>query len=150
MSDKQRVYLSGKVTGESDFFSKFFKAEEAFKDAGYEVANPALICAMLPKSYTHEEYMNVCMTILDTCDAVHVIDGEETSEGVKEEIAYAEFIGLPFIPFPEAQKAEEEEKEPSQSSYTDGYYDGYNKRLDEEDTIMRLLTASYKGKNNAE
>lgn len=45
----------------------------------------------------HKEYMYIALTLLYTAKRIYVIDGENTSKGVKMEIMYAETYGIKRI-----------------------------------------------------
>lgn len=45
-----RIYISGPITGTTDYKERFAVAEEKLKANGYEVVNPAKLAAALPES----------------------------------------------------------------------------------------------------
>ena len=92
------VYLSGAITGynRETYMSKFHDAENRFRKKGYAVINPAAVCDELPEM-EHAEYMYIALTLLYTAKRIYVIDGENTSKGVKMEIMYAEACGIKRI-----------------------------------------------------
>lgn len=84
-----RVYISGPITKDKDFLSKFNKAEDRLKAEGHEVINPAKIGVMLPKSFEHKDYMDIDFALLQKCDAVYLLKGWRASIGSVNEVNYA-------------------------------------------------------------
>lgn len=89
-----RIYISGKITDTKDYIERFAAAEATLKKAGFEVINPAKTNATLPLSFSWEEYMAVCMKLIDFCDAVVMLHGWENSQGARLELEKAEQKGL--------------------------------------------------------
>lgn len=92
-----RVYISGKVTGTSDYLERFAAAERGFTEKGFEVVNPARVCAQLPGTFTHQQYMRVCIAMLRACDLVYMMPGYADSEGAREEEVEARIAGIDVI-----------------------------------------------------
>ena len=84
-----KIYLSGKITGTTDYMERFATKQKDVESKGYEVINPALIHSYLPKSATWEEYMSLCYPMINMCDAIYFMDGWEDSKGAKIEYEYA-------------------------------------------------------------
>ena len=61
---------------------------------GHEVINPVKVCCALP-TMSHDEYMVVCIALVQLCDAVYVLPHSENSEGVKMEVSIATYNGIP-------------------------------------------------------
>lgn len=76
-----KIYISGKITGTSDYMDRFAKAEKALRTKGWEVVNPAKECADLPKNLPWEEYMKHDVRLLAGCDAIYMLDGWRQSRG---------------------------------------------------------------------
>lgn len=96
------VQLIGAITGTEDYEIKFARAERELKVLGYKVVNPVPIGEKVVATHIkpkHEDFMKATIRSLVNVDAVCVIDGAETSLGVKQEIAVAEAIGLTFIDY---------------------------------------------------
>ena len=55
----EHIYISGPITGTSDYMKRFEKAEKELTENGYSVINPAKVNAMLPEDATWEEYIKV-------------------------------------------------------------------------------------------
>lgn len=90
-----RVYISGKITGTSDYMKRFEEAEDYINSYGDSAVNPARINAYMPKDSTHEQYMEASIKLLDTCDCVYVLKDWYGSAGVMEEIMYAKEHMIP-------------------------------------------------------
>lgn len=84
-----KIYISGGITGIKDCMQHFKEAEIRLSAAGHEVINPAKICAGLPESTTHSECMEMCMVLLDMCDAIYMLQGWMESAEAKEEYEWA-------------------------------------------------------------
>lgn len=95
MSSKPRIYISGAITNDTDYKAHFFRANNDLLSDGYQsIINPALVNSMLPKDFTHEEYMKVCIAMLECCDAIYMLDGWKNSKGANIEYQYAKDNGL--------------------------------------------------------
>lgn len=94
MTDKARIYISGKITGTNDYIERFQKVEDALKAQDYETVNPATMLSLLPTSTTHAEYMHVSYALLDICNVIYLIDGWRDSVGAVLEYDYALEKGL--------------------------------------------------------
>lgn len=86
---KTRIYLAGPITGTKGYKSRFKWYQRQLEAHGFEVINPAAISAHLPWTFTHDEYIHVCLALLDTCSVIYIMPGSDQSEGVKIEKAYA-------------------------------------------------------------
>jgi hypothetical protein len=91
----KRIYISGRITGTTDFAERFAEAEKRLGEKGYEVVNPARIGRCLPE-LTHREYMTICFALMAVCDTVYVLRGE-ISSGVRQELEYAELTRMLII-----------------------------------------------------
>lgn len=85
----RKIYISGKITGTTDYRKRFQAAEEQLKAAGYIVYNPAAINSMMPEETTYEEYMKIAFCMLGMADTIYLLDGWETSCGANREYGYA-------------------------------------------------------------
>lgn len=92
-----RVYISGPITKDKNFYNKFKEAEQRLKEAGYEVINPAKIGLLLPKSFTHGDYMDIDYALLQKCDCIYMLKGYNASIGAKNELNYAKEHGIKVL-----------------------------------------------------
>lgn len=84
-----KVYISGPITGTTDYMERFGEAQKELEARGYEVINPALVNSNLPKSTTWYEYMDVSFSLLKMCDAIYLLDGWQNSKGARLEYRFA-------------------------------------------------------------
>ncbi|MCF8566890.1 DUF4406 domain-containing protein [Alicyclobacillus tolerans] len=96
---KQRVYISGPMTGYEDYNRPAFHAMASqLKDAGYRVYNPADVVL---ETDDWAQYMKIHLAVLPTCDLVVVLPGWQKSRGARLEVANAHFLGIPVKHWPE-------------------------------------------------
>ena len=76
-----RVYISGKITGTTDYMQRFSAAERKLKAKGHSVVNPAKVNGMMPDDMTWEEYMKMSLCMLQLCSAIYMLPGWEDSPG---------------------------------------------------------------------
>ncbi len=86
---KQRIYISGAITGTDDFMERFAKAQKELEEQGYSVVNPAAVNSMLPEDTNYEEYMSMSFLMLDMCDSIYMLNGWSKSCGANREYGYA-------------------------------------------------------------
>ena len=82
-----KIYISGKITGTTDYIKRFERAEKALSN--YIVINPAKVNAQLPLETTWEEYMQTPMTMLKMCTAIYLWKGWKDSKGARLGDKYA-------------------------------------------------------------
>lgn len=85
-----KIYISGAITNNPNYKEDFERAEDCLQREypSAEIINPALVNSHLPKSTTHEEYMQMSFCMLDMCDSVYFINGWEESKGACMEYGY--------------------------------------------------------------
>ena len=92
----KRIYISGPMTGVVDCRGKFDFAENRLVEKGYKVINPAYVDDVMPNA-EYEEYMEVDMLLLSTCDAIYMLKGWENSRGANREYGYALAKGMEIM-----------------------------------------------------
>lgn len=93
---RKKIYISGPITGTTDYMERFARAEAQLEAEGYAVINPAKVNAMLPEETSYEQYMNMSMTMLEDADMIYMLEGWETSGGARREFDRARAEGKPI------------------------------------------------------
>ena len=86
---KKTIYLSGPITGTSDYKDRFGAAADKLRKQGYSVISPA----DLPDGYEYATYIHLCLTLIDTADIVLLLPGWGNSRGAILGRMYADSIG---------------------------------------------------------
>lgn len=94
---KERIYISGPVTGTDDYLERFSEKECELEKCGYSVINPAAVGSMLPEDTAYEEYMGMSLTMLGMCGSIYMLKGWEKSCGANREYGYALAKGMAVI-----------------------------------------------------
>lgn len=84
-----KIYISGPITGHTNYLDRFIAAEEMLKACGYEVLNPADELSFLPQGTSHEVYMEKSLEMLGTCEGIYMLEGWEKSAGATLEFDFA-------------------------------------------------------------
>lgn len=95
-----KIYISGAITGTSDYMERFAEAEKRVRETYYKcnsIINPARVNAQLPQDTNHEQYMMMSFTMLDMCDTIYLMKGWKDSKGACMEYGYALGKGMTII-----------------------------------------------------
>ena len=84
------VYIAGPMTGlpEKNRVA-FYKAEKNLEEQGFTVLNPAV----LPDGMAPEQYLPICLAMLEQAEGIRLLDGWEDSPGARMEWQYAVYQG---------------------------------------------------------
>lgn len=82
-----KVYISGAITGNEKYKEDFKRGEEEIRAMGYIPYNPARI--ELPPEADYEEYMTLCLNMIEMCEAIYMLDNWQMSRGANREFGYA-------------------------------------------------------------
>lgn len=87
-----KTYISGAITGTTDYMERFERAEQLLKAQGREVVNPT----KLPHNHdkTWESYMREDIKALMDCDAIYLLRRWSPSRGAWIEFKLATELGL--------------------------------------------------------
>ena len=83
------LYIAGPIKGVRNYRERFEEAALAARKLGWAVLNPATLPAGLPQ----DRYMPTCLMMLNSADAVLLLDGWEDSEGAQIEKRFAAYQG---------------------------------------------------------
>ena len=83
-----KVYIAGKITGDRNYREKFSCAQEDLEGQGFTVLNPA----KLPEGLLPEDYMRICMAMMDSADIVAFLPDYEQSRGAQIEWAWCQYV----------------------------------------------------------
>lgn len=89
----KKVFISGKITGDSDYKEKFAKAEKELSAQGYLVMNPGVF----PEGFSWFEYMTITLSMLEVCNAIYMLDGWQDSRGANLEYLQAQHKGYTIL-----------------------------------------------------
>jgi hypothetical protein len=91
------VYISGQISDRNGYMNAFTKAHEWLSLQGYEVIDPAIMTATLPKDLPWEAYMEITLPLIKHCDAIYSLCGWQKSTGARIERQYASKLGLELM-----------------------------------------------------
>ena len=87
--DHMKIYISGKITGNKDYIMTFANAEALLKEKfpGATVLNPAEV--LLPNLCDWDDYMVICLRLLDKATHIYMLDNWVQSRGACTEHLHA-------------------------------------------------------------
>lgn len=94
---KKKIYISGKITGTTDYMIRFADAERELIMKGYSVINPAKVNAQLPSDTTYDEYMQMSITMLSMADSIYMLKDWQDSNGAKIEHQIATMLKIDIL-----------------------------------------------------
>lgn len=84
-----KAYIAGKITGDSEYKSKFEYAAKALTQEGFIILNPAT----LPEGMRPADYMRLCFSMIDCADVVAFLPDYKASKGAMIEFGLCQYIG---------------------------------------------------------
>ena len=84
-----KVYIAGKITGDSTYREKFRKAQKALEGEGFIVLNPA----ELPEGMLASDYMRICIAMMECADVVAFLPDYDQSRGARLEFDWCQYTG---------------------------------------------------------
>ncbi|WP_206460401.1 DUF4406 domain-containing protein [Anaerovorax sp. IOR16] len=83
----KKVYIAGRITGISriEAIKKFGEVEKDLEEKQATPFNP--LC--LPEGFAWEDYMEICLSAVNRCDTVVMLDNWTSSKGAQVEYGHA-------------------------------------------------------------
>ena len=99
---KKVIYVSGKITGTSDYTDRFSAAEDRLIAEGYEVLNPVrtgkwLERYLAPEKPTWVQYMKAAVAAMMEADYIYMMRGWNQSKGARLEHFLARVLNYNII-----------------------------------------------------
>ena len=82
-----KVYIAGKITGDTEYQKKFRRAQKCLENEGFAVLSPAA----LPEGMNPADYMRICFAMMDSADVVAFLPDYEQSRGAQLEWAWCQY-----------------------------------------------------------
>lgn len=95
-----KIYIAGKITGIPMYEAghKFGYASAKLKHEGHDVISPLQLCAtLIGQNFDYEDYMRICFSAIDVCEAVYMLPDWKESPGATREHEYAKKLGKEII-----------------------------------------------------
>lgn len=104
-NNKKLIYISGKITGDDNYRTKFAMAEKRLIRDGYDVLNPVEVGDRLDRLYlgaglaapTWSEYMRKCLLAISDADALYMLRDWQESRGARLEHHIASELGIKIL-----------------------------------------------------
>lgn len=91
--NKKVIYIAGAITGVKNYWEEFDRYDDALRAMGYNT----LVPSHLPKGLTNEQYMRICLAMIDSADAVVFTSTWQQSPGAVLEHHYCTYTDKPAI-----------------------------------------------------
>lgn len=88
-----KAYIAGKISGDKNYNWKFTRAEDFLSARGYVVISPDI----LPDGMNPEDYMRMCIHMIESADVIFFLSDWEESEKAKMEWRFCKYIGKKII-----------------------------------------------------
>jgi hypothetical protein len=96
----KKIYISGPISNHPTGNIELFAAEALKIRQGGDIAvNPHEVCAHLPKTSPWDDFMQVCIEELSSCDAILMLPGWQESKGANVEYEKAKEMGIEIYHF---------------------------------------------------
>jgi hypothetical protein len=92
----KKIYISGKVTGDPDYGSKFFEEERRLYNQGYDPVNPVRIIGAKDAAWC--DAMRADLREMLLCDGVSLLPDWKESKGAQIEEKLARELGIEVRP----------------------------------------------------
>lgn len=90
---KVKIYIAGKINGDPDYRAKFKRAREQVEQQGHVALTPDI----LPTGMMQQDYMRICLAMIDSADVVVFLPDWKDSKGAQLERQYCEYTGKKFL-----------------------------------------------------
>lgn len=89
-----KIYLSGAMASCMNTYKKIFSRKQSeLETQGHIVINPSA----LPIGLASDKYMPICLSMLESADAIYMFNDWQNSKGALLERAYAEYQGKEIL-----------------------------------------------------
>lgn len=96
------VYISGPISGTSDYPARFSKAVFMLLEAGYKrIINPAQMDGAMIGA-DQEDFLDISLKLVDKADILAMLPGWENSMGCNREVGFATAKGKQIMSLEEA------------------------------------------------
>ncbi len=85
----EKIYISGKITGLTNYAELFEQADQVLTEQGFEVINPVKIKAHKRHDQSWESFMKIDLFALLNCDSIYMLNNWRKSKGAKLELHIA-------------------------------------------------------------
>lgn len=96
MGNKKVIYIAGPITGVPHYYRAFEAMEDELSGMGYIPLSPS----RLPDGMSNDQYMKICLAMINAADAVIFLNGWENSNGARIERDYCFYINKPTFTDP--------------------------------------------------